>query len=1008
MDPLSVAASTFAIVQIADRIITLCKQYLSGVHDAPAELRIIAVEVGSVKCVLEVLEIPSAGGAGTIQPILEKLKIPIQSCHEAFVALEALFPSEPDGPVQGKRQRLAVSLASLAWPFKRDRASKLIEQIGNYKATIMLGLTAETVQDVKEIRQHVEIIQTSSITSHFNGVLKWLVTTEPSANHNRACELHEAHTGQWLTRSPEYTSWKTLTTRALWIHGIPGAGKTVLFSHIVEDIRTCCMNDTAGRFGYAYYYCDFARGQDETEPLIRWVINQLSRQLKILTPEVELLAEDGAQPSIPRLMQVFASIVQKFARVFILVDALDESQNRERLLSYLLRIMHAAELGNIQLLVVSRKEVDIERALLPNFGAISLSNPYVDEDIRTFIFIRLREDAILCRFPEPLKLDVEAALVKGAQGMFRWVVCQMDNLKRLNTEPEVRSALNGLPKTLDETYERILCCIPMENQTMARTTLHLLSSKIIRNLEDLLEALSVDLESLTFDPKNRPWDRLAPIEVCRCLVSYDPSNDRIRLAHYTVKEFLISPRIGNGPASSFQILSDTLSYLEARCYLVYMQDPIDYRISPRKLLDTISGLWQNIVHEEEQKPDIQVLILSLLGPARLQNIIEWMSYEWQEYFPAWSTGSDFGLPLMLTYLCYLDFYETTTRVLDKITGRADFQCLISAHFRYPIINPLVQSEPPSPTSSMGSFSVDRVIEWNSAVDGNMLLFGFEGTFEQNINSTRLLFGLGQTTVLHIAAGFRNDRFIQLFVSRGANINSLTPNGFSVLIPAIYYGYGIQFSDNGRSYFCARETDGMLSFVRLLLRELGADPSSKGGCITPLQLTALLFPRSPEIYLEVARELLLCGADPNGVAHDTANQSRIVHSSQLLPTCFPDGCKEGLQEVNRLTEKALECRGKSQFYDTPLRTLESHQKTYSTSTSRFCNPQYQLPSKELEILLKNYGGKSLHLFPVKDLPGYCEEDMMIWEEMKENENKNARCADDLGSDAVGEDVLPAAS
>lgn len=37
---------------------------------------------------------------------------------------------------------------------------------------------------------------------------------------------------------------------------------------------------------------------------------------------------------------------------------------------------------------------------------------------------------------------------------FRWVFCQLDKLRRC-LSPRIRQALDELPETLDETYERI-------------------------------------------------------------------------------------------------------------------------------------------------------------------------------------------------------------------------------------------------------------------------------------------------------------------------------------------------------------------------------------------------------------------------------------------------------------------------------------------------------------------------------------------------------------------------
>jgi hypothetical protein len=41
MDPLSLAASVIAIIQLADRIISVCKDYVTTVKDAPNDLRAI-------------------------------------------------------------------------------------------------------------------------------------------------------------------------------------------------------------------------------------------------------------------------------------------------------------------------------------------------------------------------------------------------------------------------------------------------------------------------------------------------------------------------------------------------------------------------------------------------------------------------------------------------------------------------------------------------------------------------------------------------------------------------------------------------------------------------------------------------------------------------------------------------------------------------------------------------------------------------------------------------------
>jgi len=133
------------------------------------------------------------------------------------------------------------------------------------------------------------------------------VTTDPSPRHNAACELHAPHTGQWLTVSPDYSQLKAGELRFLWLHGIPGAGKTVLLSFIAQDLQA--LRDDHKDASSVYHYCYFARGQDETKHFLRWTISQLCRQMDDIPFEVEETFENGQQPSTNELLVMLEAAI---------------------------------------------------------------------------------------------------------------------------------------------------------------------------------------------------------------------------------------------------------------------------------------------------------------------------------------------------------------------------------------------------------------------------------------------------------------------------------------------------------------------------------------------------------------------------------------------------------------------------------------------------------------------------------------------------------------------------
>lgn len=82
-------------------------------------------------------------------------------------------------------------------------------------------------------------------------------------------------TGQWLLGSTEYQDWVDTSKQTLFCPGIPGAGKSILTSIVIEDLTIRFSKATD--VGIAYIYCNFKRQEDQKiESLMASLLKQLA------------------------------------------------------------------------------------------------------------------------------------------------------------------------------------------------------------------------------------------------------------------------------------------------------------------------------------------------------------------------------------------------------------------------------------------------------------------------------------------------------------------------------------------------------------------------------------------------------------------------------------------------------------------------------------------------------------------------------------------------------------
>ncbi|KAJ2934167.1 hypothetical protein H1R20_g2889, partial [Candolleomyces eurysporus] len=266
-----------------------------------------------------------------------------------------------------------------------------------------------------------------------------------SESHSKATE----GTGMWFIESEEFGRWKKGESKILW-----GTGKRELaFYHSeipncnLDDIHTQLAQekphsrmsiviqhlqkaDVARQAPVIFAFCRYMEKYSPSEIFASWiqqlVLLRNRSTLEHVRESFQTHERGNSRPSDVELHQLMSAVVQKFDRVFIVLDGLDETEEdaRKPLLDFINSLP-----SNTHTLIMSRPLGSLQR-LFP--CAVQVDIEARNEDIERFVEKRILDipslHAVLLG-KDAAKEELCTAIKRKSGGMFLIASLQIEALK---------------------------------------------------------------------------------------------------------------------------------------------------------------------------------------------------------------------------------------------------------------------------------------------------------------------------------------------------------------------------------------------------------------------------------------------------------------------------------------------------------------------------------------------------------------------------------------------------
>ncbi|CAG8419070.1 unnamed protein product [Penicillium salamii] len=790
--------------------------------EAPIQFKAISKEVRNLSFVVQDVEIELSSNTLTKGQHAE-LHAVITSCQTVLSDLQRTIYSFKELATTDTTKR---SIAKQVWKRLKWEPTEIQELRSRISSNVILlnSFNGRLVRDnVAKLVQHQDDQERQEI-------LNWLSPTNYATQQSDYFGRRGQETGQWLLDSSEFQSWTSGSRDSLFCPGIPGAGKTILASVIIEELHDKFGSEDG--IAISYVYCNFKRQNEQSAvSLLSNILKQVVQTQDPFPSDVKVMYDrhksKGTRPSIDDIGKTLRSIYgSKLRRAFVVIDALDECRisdgSRTTLINHILGLQ---ENCNLNILVTSRSSPDItEKFKSSPMLEIRASQADVTRYLRGNLAIL---PSFVSRDPD-LQEQILAGVAEAADGMFLLAQLYLNSLVGKRSPKSIKNSLKNLSSganTYDSAYNDAVDRIKSQTPDQTELALQVLSwvscAKRQLTTVELQTALAVEIGEYLFDKDNIP-DITDMVSACAGLVTVDEQSNIIRLVHFTAQEYFERHQTTLFPNAQYELGKICVTYLsicEFNCNMDFstvfgfgsdlkpgrsqMRAALYAEIDKDPFCGYAAVFWGHHVREltlHETNPALERLILDLLdNDSKLNTSLcimfakdtESLGRNQELYLHCRDAGSHDGEsnPSSLHIAAWFGLTELVQILLERgceiehmdLFSQTALSRAVSKGF-YDIVL-LIFANSGSKLKTKGYFHRGTLLSMAARYD-HLQIADFLIRNGCDVNS----YGLDKLTALHYACLSGSEATARLLMGQGANLELKDRTGRSPLLCATTSGY----------------------------------------------------------------------------------------------------------------------------------------------------------------------------------------------------------------------------